>query len=530
MRKSANSNNTSTPIYTQKLSDSEENLSFNDSLENNLNIFHNLFSDCIDVVYREFTIDAIKRSCVLIFINELTDIKLISESIIAPIIDTKEIPLKTTSSPDYIKIIKKYFLKVADTNEISTIGEAVYALLNGNTIFLLDKDTKALKITTPGWKEKEISDTNVEKVLRGPNEGFTGNITTNISQIRRKIKSCQLKIEEFIIGSQTKTKINITYLKGIVDDNIVKEVRKRINRIDIDSILESGYIEELIEDTPYTLFPQIQHSERPDRIAANILEGRVAVLIDGTPCVLILPATMVQFLQASEDYYERYPAALLIRIIRSIFFIISLLLPGCFIAIILYHKEMIPTPLFIGIIGAAHGVPFPIVIEALMMEITFEAFREAGIRLPAPANQTVGMVGAIVIGEAAVRAGIVSPIMVIIISITAIASFGMPSYDMGYAIRILRFFMIFLGALLGLYGIMLGIILILIHLSSLKTFGVNYLSPISPLNLKGLEDFITRFPWWHMNYRPHYSINFHRQKTHFTTHTPTKNGKEEKKQ
>lgn len=191
---------------------------------------------------------------------------------------------------------------------------------------------------------------------------------------------------------------------------------------------------------------------------------------------------------------------------------------------------MIPTPLLIGILGAARGVPFPILVEALMMEITFEAFREAGIRLPAPSNQTVGMVGAIVIGEAAVRAGIVSPITVIIIAITAIASFSIPSYDMGYAIRILRFCMIFLGGFLGLYGIMLGVILILIHLSSLRSFGVNYLSPISPLNLKEFKDVIIRFPWWHMNHRPHYASDSQRQRPYLKPDPPDENKKDEKRQ
>lgn len=532
MKKFFNSNNTSTstPIYEQKLSYSEENLPLNKSLSDNLNILYNLFSNCTDIIYHEFVIDTIKRSSVLIFINGLADVKLINENIITSIMGIKKIPPEDLASNHIIEITKKHFLRIANTSEISTIGEVVYALLNGNTVFLLDGDIKALKIVTPGWKEKSISETNVEKVLRGSNEGFTANISINISQLRRKIKSHQLKIEEFIVGTQTQTKINITYLQGIVNDNIVKEVRKRIKKIDVDSILESGYIEELIEDTSYTLFPQIQHSERPDRVAAGILEGRVAVLIDGTPCVLILPATMIQFLQASEDYYERYPTALFIRLIRLIFFGISLLLPGCFVAIILYHKEMIPTPLLIGILGAARGVPFPILIEALIMEITFEAFREAGIRLPSPVNQTVGMVGAIVIGEAAVRAGIVSPITVIIIAVTAIASFSIPSYDMGYAIRILRFCMIFLGGFLGLYGIMLGVILILIHLSSLRSFGVNYLSPISPLNLKEFRDVIIRFPWWHMSHRPHYASNLQRQKNYLKPEPPNENKKDEKRQ
>ena len=526
MKKFFNSKNisTSAPIYVQKLSDNRYNLPLNKSLSNNLNVLHELFSNCADVVYHKFIIDSMKCSCVLIFINGLSDIRSINENILPSIMNIKEVTENDLKCDHTIEIVKKYFLQIAKISEVSTIGQATNTLLNGNTILLLDGDDKALEMTTPGWKEKNVSETNAEKVIRGPNEGFTQNISINISQLRRKIKSSDLKVEEFTVGKQTQTKIAITYLQGIIDNSIIEETKKRISKIDIDSVLESGYIEELIEDTHYTPFPQIQHSERPDRIAAGILEGRLALLIDGTPCVLILPATLIQFLQTSEDYYERYTTTLFVRFIRLIFFVISLLLPGCFVATILYHKEMIPTPLLISIIGAARGVPFPIFIEALLMETAFEALREAGIRLPSPANQTVGIVGALVIGDAAVRAGVTSPIMVIIIAITAIASFSIPSYDMGYAVRILRFSMLCLGAFLGLYGILLGIIVLLIHLSSLSSFGVNYLSPLAPLNLKDLKDVLIRFPWPHMKCRPHYANvnNLRRQKSSY------ENSKDEK--
>ncbi|OAA84917.1 spore germination protein [Clostridium ljungdahlii] len=525
MKKFFNSKNTSDPIYVQKLSDDRYNLPLNKSLSNNLNLLYKVFSNCADVVYHKFVIDSIEeRPCVLIFINGLSDIRSINENVLPSIMNIKEISQDNLRSNGTLEIIRKRFLQTAKVSELGTIGQVTNSLLNGNSIFLLDGDDKALEMKTPGWKEKNVSETNVERVIRGPNEGFTQNISINISQLRRKIKSSELKVEEFTMGKQTLTKISITYLHGIVDNNIVEEVKKRLSKIDIDSVLESGYIEELIEDTHFTLFPQIQHSERPDRVAAGILEGRVALLVDGTPCVLILPATLIQFLQTSEDYYERYTTTIFVRFIRLIFFIISMLLPGCFVAIILYHKEMIPTPLLVSIMGAAHGVPFPIFIEALLMEIVFEALREAGIRLPSPASQTVGIVGALVIGDAAVRAGITSPIMVIVIAITATASFSIPSYDMGYAIRVLRFAMLCLGAFLGLYGILLGIIILLIHLSSLSSFGINYLSPLAPLNLKDLKDALIRFPWPYMKCRPHYanSNNLQRQKTF------CKNNKDEK--
>lgn len=501
---------------TQKLPDNQENLPLSKALSDNLNTLHEIFSNCTDIVYREFVIDELKCSAAIIFISGLVDTKLINESIITSIMNINEVPSKITASGHVIEAAKMHFLKIADINEILTIGEAVDGLLSGNTVLLIDGDIKALRMNTPGWKDRSIEEPNIERTIRGPKQGFTEDIYTNTSMIRRKIKSSKLKMEEHIVGRQTRTKIYITYLNGIADDNIVNEVRERIERIDVDSILESGYIEELIEDTSYTLFPQIQHTERPDKVAGSILEGKVAILIDGTPFVLVAPATMIEFFQSSADYYERYPIATAIRLLRLFSFLISILLPGFFVAVISYHKEMIPTTMFISIIGAAQGVPFPIFIEAIIMEVSFEILREAGIRLPGIAGQTVGIVGVLVIGDAAVKANIVSPITVIIIALTAISSFGIPSYDMGYTTRALRFFILLLGAFLGLYGIMLGILILLIHMASLKSFGVNYLSPLAPLNLCDLKDVFVRFPWWAMDERPGFSnrSNMHRQK-HF---------------
>lgn len=472
------------------------------SLQDNMDMLQDLFSNCSDIMYREFVIDSIKRPAALVFISGLADTRLINQTIMNSLMNIKEASSVNGGTGSVTETARRHFLDIAVVEEALTIGGAVDALLNGNSVFFLNGDATALKIKTQGWKERSVSKTNIEQVIRGPKEAFTESIYTNTALVRRKIKTPLLKFEEHIVGRLSRTIVYISYLQGIADDNVVKEVRKRIDAIDVDSILESGYIEELIEDTPYTVFPQLQHSERPDKVAAAIMEGRVTVFVDGTPFVLIIPGLFIQFFQSSDDYYERFTAATAIRMIRFIFIGVALLLPGAYVAVILYHKEMIPTQVFISIIQAGHGTPFPILIEALIMEISFEALREAGIRLPGPANQTVGIVGALIIGDAAVRAGIVSPTMVIIISITGVASFSIPSYDMGYSIRILRFFMIILGAFLGLYGIVLGVLMLLIHLASLRSFGKDYLSPIAPLSLVQLKDVVARFPWWAMNKRP----------------------------
>ncbi|MDV3428038.1 MAG: spore germination protein [Bacillota bacterium] len=506
----------SKPIYTQILPNNQQNIPLRKNLSDNLNILHNIFLNCNDVIFHEFMLDSFKCPAVLIFISDLVEIKLINEEIMPSLLNISQKSAADLADKSVMESIKKYFIRFADLEGISTIGDVIDAVLNGTTVLLVNDEINGLKLKTTNFKDRNISEPTIEKLIRGPKEGFTENIFTNISLIRRKIKSSELKFEEFILGRETQTKVEITYLKGIADQYVIDEVKSRLERIDVDSILESGYVEELIEDTPYTVFPLIQHSERPDKIAAGILEGRVAILVDGTPFVLMAPAAMNQFFQSCDDYYERFTAAAAIRIIRYIFAMAALLLPGLYVAAISYHSEMIPTRLAITILRASHQVPFPIFVEALIMDVTFEALREAGIRLPGPANQTVGIVGVLVIGDAAVRAGLVSPITVVIIAVTAVSSFGVPSYDMGYAFRILRFAILLLGALLGLYGIMIGLLITMFHLVSLKSFGTYYLSPVAPLKLRELKDFITRFPWWAMDDRPGFSStsNKRRQK-HF---------------
>ncbi|HEY8875848.1 MAG TPA: spore germination protein, partial [Desulfosporosinus sp.] len=267
-------------------------------------------------------------------------------------------------------------------------------------------------------------------------------------------------------------------------------------------VLESAYIEEMIEDEPFSVFPQIDHSEKPDKIAAAIVQGQVAIFTDGTPFVLIVPTMMTQFLQSSEDYYERSIYATSIRLVRFVFLTLALLLPALYIAITTFHRGLLPTPLLISITAAREGAPFPTVIEVLTMEVTFEALREAGLRLPKPVGQAVSIVGGLVIGEAAVQASMVSPVTVIIVALTGIASFGIPSYSFALAIRILRFGMITLASTLGLYGVLLGVLVMSAHLVSLRSFGVPYLAPFAPFNLKDMKDSLIRLPWWAMGERP----------------------------
>lgn len=499
-----------------------ETLPISSSLYNNQQVLKSLFAGAVDVVFRELTIGKEKTQALIMFIDGLVDKNKINGFIMKPLMRLQRSPAASGNADSRIDFFKKSFIEASEVKEITNIGEVAEALLVGDTVWLLDGATTALRIVTKGWETRDVAEPVTESVVRGPREGFTETLRTNTALLRRKIKSPNLKLEKYVVGRITRTEINIAYLAQVADDKVVEEVRKRIERIDVDSILESAYIEELIEDTPYTPFPQIEHSERPDKIAAAILEGRVAILVDGTPFALIVPTVMAQFWQSSEDYYERYPVAWLVRIIRFAYSTIALLLPGLYVAIVNYHPEMLPTALLISIVGSHEGVPFPIYVEALLMEITFETLREAGVRLPQPVGQAVSIVGGLVIGEATVRAGIVSPATVVVVALTGISSFALPSYNFAWSLRLLRFVFGFLGFISGLYGIMLGLLLLLVHITSLRSFGVPYFAPIAPFKLQDMKDTFVRFPWWSMAGRPHSipTVNRRRQKFHLKPSLP----------
>ncbi|WP_445487802.1 spore germination protein [Niallia sp. 03133] len=481
----------------------KENDVLSANLDINLKNLQSIFDTSFDIVFHKFVMtNDIKAT--LIYIDGAVNTQVLEEHVLTPLLSRKE-PMQQSIADS---IQEK--LHIAKKQEIKTIQACVENILIGNCVLLIDTVEKAYALGLMKWEHRPIEEPAGENVVRGPREGFIESLPINLSLIRRKIKTPLLKTESMTIGKYTNTNIAITYIKGLAEEGLLEEVRNRLNQIDLDSVLESGYIEELIEDNPYSPFPQIINTERPDVVASHLLEGRVAVLVDGTPFVLIVPVSFFSLLQSSEDYYQRFLISTAIRILRFIFMFISLLFPSLYIAVVTYHQEMIPTNLLISIAAARESVPFPAFIEALIMEIAFEALREAGVRLPKQIGSAVSIVGALVIGQAAVQAGLVSAPMVIVVATTGIASFMVPYTSQGTALRMLRFPMMFLASTLGLLGIMLGIISIIIHLCSLRSFGVPYLSPIAPLKGKELKDSIIRAPWWKMNTRPHLTGNYNK--------------------
>lgn len=462
-----------------------------------------------DLVIREFLLgrDLPSRAAVL-FIDGLSASRVTDEFILqAGMFDTRLDSLHADNDgrQDLERLeddLRRLGIPINELEVASSLKEVVYAILTGDAAVLIDGVPRALTLNTKGWVQRGIEEPSTESVVRGPRDSFTETIRTNTAMIRRRLRDPNLCVESMTVGRRSVTDIAVIYLEDVADPKLVEQVKQRINGIDIDAVLESGFIEQFIEDHHISPFPMIQNTERPDKAVANILEGRVIIVSDGTPFVLIAPAVFAQFYQSPEDYYERFLIGTLIRLIRILSMGMALLLPSLYIAFSSFHPEMIPSRLVIAMAAGRSTVPFPSIIEAFLMEVTMEILREASVRLPGPIGPTIGIVGALVVGQAAVQAGIVSPIMVIIVALTTIGSFASPSYSAAIALRMLRFPMMIAASLFGLYGIMLLMIFIIVHLCTLKSFGVPYLSPMTPMNLNANKDTFIRAPLQWMFRRP----------------------------
>jgi spore germination protein KA len=426
---------------------------------------------------------------------------------------------------DALDLISEDMMAVSNVSFIHNWDDLFLALMAGDTLILVDGIDQALSAGTQGGEKRSIAESTTQMVVRGPKGAFTESIGTNTAMVRRIIKTPDLWTESFKIGRVTKTDVTLMYIHDIANDKVINEIRQRLNKIDIDSILESGYIEQLIEDETMTPFPTVYNTERPDVVAGNLLEGRIAIFVDGTPFVLIAPAVFMQFFQSAEDYYARFDIATSIRLLRIFMFLISLIAPATYVAVTTFHQEMVPTTLIVAIAAQREAVPFPAFVEALLMEVTFEILREAGIRLPKAIGSAVSIVGALVIGQAAVQASIVSPAMVIIVSITAIASFATPSFDMAISARLIRFLFMLGAATFGFYGIILVLLMMVVHLCSLRSFGVPYMAPFAPFIPVNNGDTVVRLPWWTLRQRPRLiSTNTVREGTNQRPQPPASRG------
>ena len=473
--------------------------SFNENLEFMKSKYNTLLNS--DIVIREFNLFVYNKNhkCFIIYIDGMVDGISINDFILEPLMSGKlryNKPIENNLSEyiDYCLLPQNHVKKVEEFKDVFT------GINMGNCLLFIDTINVAFDIDAKKLQQRSVDKPENEAVIKGSHEAFVENIRTNTSLLRRIVNNENLVIENIPVGKISQTKCGVCYMHNIANADLVAEVKFRLNNLDIDSLLSSGQLEQLIEEGEGFGVPQILSTERPDKCAQYLFQGRVVVLINGSPYGLIMPATIEDFLFSPEDTNLRPLFANFLRGIRILAAFITLLLPGLYIAVTSFHQEILPTELLFSILSARENVPFPIIFELLLMEISFELIREAGLRVPSPIGSTIGIVGALILGDAAVNAGIVSPILIIIVAITGIASFAIPDFSFGFHIRVFRFLFIALGVTTGFLGIGIGLFVYITMLCSLKSFGVPYTTPLAPsYNTKGNGYFIP--PVWKQEFR-----------------------------
>ena len=454
-----------------------------------------------DIVFREFVLNARGKqyNALLVFIDGLVDTEIMNDFILNPLMlrnknnlfdgSQNKIISEAVTNNITVRKVKKFnlpnyitscLMPQNDIKEVSTFGKVFSGINSGNCALFIDTLDLAFDIEVKGFMQRSIDKPSNEIVVKGPHESFVENIRTNTSLIRRYVNNENLVIESLSLGSITKTQCGLCYIHGITNEDLIAEVKYRINNLSVDSILSSGQLEQLISDSSFLNIPQVLSTERPDKAASYLLDGRVIVIINGSPYCIIAPAILSDFLGSPDDKNQHRLFSNFTKALRLLAAFITLLLPGLYMAITSFHHEILPTELLFTILASRENVPFPIFFELLLLEISFELIREAGLRVPSPIGPTIGIVGALIMGQAAVSAGVVSPILIIIVAITGTASFAIPDYSFGFHLRVYRFIFVFLGYLCGFLGIALGLFVYMILLCDLKSFGTPYTVGISP--------------------------------------------------
>ncbi len=450
-----------------------------EDLKKNEQVLRTIFKNADDIIFRKIEAGkSQKLKMLLLYVDGMTTKEAISDYAIETILSGLDISnLQNISETKLQDTVVKSNIATSEVQIITTIQEIIDKILSGETVLLIDRCKKGIMLSSRGWPMRGIQEPSAETLIRGARDGFNETMKVNITLIRRRLKDPKLKVKYAQVGNRSKTDIAIMYLEDVVNKTVLETVVERINNINIDAVLESSYIEEMIEDDSYSPFPQLENTERPDAAASALLEGRVVIAVDNTPSVLIAPAILVSFMQSSEDYYERWMPSCITRMIRYLALPIVMLLPALYVAVTQYHPNLLPTQLALYVAASRANVPFPPYFEALLMELVIELVREASLRITSPVGSTIGLVGGLVIGQSSVEAGLITPIAVIVVALTAIASFTIPSYNFSTTLRMIRFGFIILASTLGLFGISLGLSFLIIHLCTLKSFGVPYLTP-----------------------------------------------------
>ncbi|MGP0585103.1 spore germination protein [Paenibacillus timonensis] len=466
-----------------------QTVEFFETLQKNLEGLRELLGNSSDVVFRQL-LPSGHTQVAIVYIEGLIDSQRLQQDVIRPILEASSDEKATPSR------LKDAVINVGSLSSVTTYEDTCDGLLSGQALILIDGYAEGVLVSVPGLEERAIAESKAHPIIRGPQDSFTEAIRTNTSLVRHRVKDARVRVHSIQAGGKTKTDLALMYMHGLADQQLVSELIERLSNLRVDRVLEGEYIEETLnKDNKLTIFPMMYNTDRPDTIAAGVLEGRIALFIDGTPFVLLAPTLFVDFLQSAEDNYQSYLYGSVTRLLRYLCLLICLLAPALYIALTTYHQDLIPTVLLLNLMAQREGVPFPAFLEALIMEVVFEILREAGLRMPRTIGQAVSIVGSIVIGQAAVEAGIVSTVMVVVVAITAISSFAIPSYSMSIPIRMLRFGFMAIASTLGIYGLTVAFIMLVVHLSGLHSFGIPYLSPFAPFKARKQADAILRFPY-----------------------------------
>lgn len=476
----------------------ENSIKIYTDLQLNINYLKNIWGQDTDVVFREFYLAGKKdKKAALIFVDGLVDKKVLNDNVLMPLMLYRDMEIE-----DQISFISETVLTVNAVEKVDNLKQVVDGVMSGEAHILCDGMDRSLALDIREWAGRSVSEPGTEITIRGPQEGFVETLKINLSLLRRKIRHPDLKFEMLKIGEYSQTDVAIVYIDSICDPKIVAEVRKRLQGIKVDAILDSGYVEQYIEDAPNSFFPTVGNTERPDKVSAKLLEGRVAIFVDGSPVVLTVPLLLTELFQGTEDYYSRPYYASFIRLLRYLAFFISIYAPGLYIVVTSYHQELIPVQLFAVMLATEGTVPFSTAVSIFYANLLNELLREAGLRLPKSVGQAIGIVGGIVLGDAAITAGIISAPVVILMSLTMISTFIVnPLLD---ASSLLRMAFIIIGSVMGGFGMVAASLLILIHLISLRSFGIPYLSPVAPYKKAQFKDIFVRMPLWKQNKRPQF--------------------------
>ncbi len=481
----------------------DKKIKISDNIKENEKYIRERCRNCADILIRPMRLgEESKIDCLMVYIEVAVSNMMLDDSALGKMINHFwEI------APDQIQdFVRNNSLGIADIKKLEDMEEAIRALLTGNAIFFIDGYDKAMKISSKGYPSMGVSEAESEKVLRGSREGFSDSVKTNSALVRKRIRDTRLKVEETTVGLRSGTTVQILYIEDIVHEELLERIKNRMDEYVVDGILDSGMLEQMTDENWISPFPQYQTTERPDRASLELLNGKVVLLCDNSPEALILPGTFNGFMESSEDWYHHFEMASFLRMLRYLALVTATLLPGLYLAVIRFHTQILPGNLILSFAEAREGVPFSSVTELVFLELSFELIREAGVRVPGALGNAIGIVGGLIIGQAAVSANLVSPIVVMIVALTALGSMVIPDEEFASAFRLLKYMFLFLGGFLGMYGIVLGVYMTVAHLAGLLSFGLPYLSPfVRKESAVSTGEGILRIPFLKRIRRPAYA-------------------------